>query len=74
MRTTAAKKGNRYVLNGTKQFITNGPIGQLFLVYAKSGPANTDLNSFIVESGFRGFSVGKKESKPRNASVPHPPA
>ncbi len=63
MRTTATRKGDRYILNGTKQFITNGPYGQLFLVYAKTGPGKRDLSSFLVESSYKGFSVGKKESK-----------
>jgi len=63
MRTTAARKGDRYILNGTKQFITNGPYGQVFLVYAKTGPGKRDLSSFLVESAYKGFSVGKKESK-----------
>ncbi len=63
MRTTANRKGDRYILNGTKQFITNGPYGQLFLIYAKTGPGKRDLSSFVVEASSRGFSVGKKESK-----------
>jgi isovaleryl-CoA dehydrogenase len=63
MRTVARRQGDRYVLNGTKQFITNGPYGQLFLVYAKSDPRRRDVSAFLVESSFKGFSVGKKESK-----------
>jgi isovaleryl-CoA dehydrogenase len=63
MRTTARKVGDRYVLNGTKQFITNGPYGQVFLVYARTGQGRRDITSFVVESSFKGFSVGKKESK-----------
>ncbi|HEY3356898.1 MAG TPA: acyl-CoA dehydrogenase family protein [Polyangia bacterium] len=63
MRTTATKHGDRYVLNGTKQFITNGPYGQVFLVYAKTDPKKRDISAFLVESRFAGFSVGKKESK-----------
>lgn len=63
MRTTAVKKGDRYVLNGTKQFITNGPDGHVFLIYAKTGEGPRDLTSFVVEKTFKGFSVGKKESK-----------
>ena len=71
MRTTAVKKGDRYVLNGTKQFITNGPYGDVFLVYAKTGAGPRDLTSFVVEKNFKGFSVGKKESK--MGCGPHPP-
>jgi isovaleryl-CoA dehydrogenase len=63
MKTMAVKKGDRYVVNGTKQFITNGPYGKVFLVYMKTGPNRRDLSAFVVESGFKGFSVGKKESK-----------
>ncbi|MBI5537911.1 MAG: acyl-CoA dehydrogenase family protein [Deltaproteobacteria bacterium] len=63
MRTTAQRKGDRYVMNGTKQFITNGPYGRVFLVYARTGPGRRDISSFVVESGFKGFSVGKKETK-----------
>ena len=63
MRATAIRKGDRYVLNGTKQFITNGPYGQLFLVYAKTDPKKRDISAFLVESSYKGFSVGKKESK-----------
>jgi isovaleryl-CoA dehydrogenase len=63
MATTAVKRGDRYVFNGTKQFITNAQYGQVFLVYAKTGPTRRDLSAFIVESSFKGFSVGKKESK-----------
>jgi isovaleryl-CoA dehydrogenase len=63
MRTTATRRGDRYLLNGTKQFITNGPCGKVFLVYARTGSNRRDLSAFVVESGFKGFSVGKKESK-----------
>jgi isovaleryl-CoA dehydrogenase len=63
MRTTATRQGDRYLLNGTKQFITNGPYGQVFLVYAKTDSKRRDVSAFIVESRFPGFSVGKKESK-----------
>lgn len=58
------KKGNKYILNGTKQYITNGNIGSVFLVYAKmDSKDNKKTTAFIVESGFPGFSVGKKEEK-----------
>jgi isovaleryl-CoA dehydrogenase len=63
MRTRATRKGDRFVLNGTKQFITNGPDGNVFLVYAKTGDSPRDLSSFVIESSYKGFSVGKKESK-----------
>jgi isovaleryl-CoA dehydrogenase len=64
MSTTATKKGNKYILNGTKQYITNGSIGSVFLVYAKlNSPNNRKTTAFLVESGFPGFGVGKKEEK-----------
>jgi isovaleryl-CoA dehydrogenase len=66
MRTTAVKKGDRYVLNGAKMWITNGAIddtelGDAFLVYARmEGAARSELTMFIVEKGFRGFQLGQK--------------
>jgi isovaleryl-CoA dehydrogenase len=63
MRATAVKKGDRYIVNGTKQFITNGPDGSIFLIYARTGDSPRDLTSFVIESTYKGFSVGKKESK-----------
>lgn len=63
MRTTAERRGDRYVLNGSKQFITNGPCGDVFLVYARTNVGRRDISVFVVESSSKGFSVGKKESK-----------
>ena len=63
MRTVAEKRGNRYVLTGTKQFITNGSVGDIFLVYAKLDPKERAISAFIVEKGKKGFSVGRKEQK-----------
>ena len=66
IKTHAVKKGNEYVLNGTKTFITNGPVADVFLVYAKSLTAKDQkipLSAFIVEKGCPGFSVGKKITK-----------
>ncbi len=63
MTTKAVKKGDYYVLNGTKMFITNGPIGETFLVYARTGEERGQISTFIVERSFHGFSVGKKLSK-----------
>ncbi len=62
--TTAVKKGDRYVLNGAKQFITNGVEGDYFIVYAKvGGKDHKQITSFIIESAYPGFKVGKKEEK-----------
>lgn len=70
--TTADKKDGFYVLNGTKTFITNGPVGNVFVVLAKTdkekGPAG--ISGFIVEKGFPGFSIGKEIHKTGNRSSP----
>lgn len=64
MTTFAEKKGDRYILNGVKQWITNGNCGSYFLVYARTEKGNRQaLSSFVVEKNFKGFSVGKKEIK-----------
>lgn len=70
MATRAVREGDHYVLNGTKMFITNGPIGDVFLVYARTGEGRQDLTTFIVESGFPGFGVSKKLSKMGMRSSP----
>lgn len=63
MSTRAVKKGNKYILNGAKTYITNGPGGNIFVVYAKTGPSRKDISTFIVESTFPGFKVSKKLKK-----------
>jgi isovaleryl-CoA dehydrogenase len=63
MKLTAVKKGEKYVLNGTKMWITNGPYADFFWVYARTGPNRKDISTFIVEKSFKGFSVGKKLHK-----------
>ncbi|MDD5222830.1 MAG: acyl-CoA dehydrogenase family protein [bacterium] len=66
IKTHAVKKGDEYILNGTKTFITNGPVADVFLVYAKSlniKDQKIPLSAFIVEKGYPGFSVGKKITK-----------
>ncbi|MBU1944056.1 MAG: acyl-CoA dehydrogenase family protein [Actinobacteria bacterium] len=70
--TTAVKKDGYYVLNGTKTFITNGPIGEVFVVLAKTDPekGHAGITGFIVEKGFKGFSVGKEIHKTGNRSSP----
>lgn len=59
----AKKSGSRYILNGTKLWITNGTHSDFFWVYAKTGPTKKDITTFIVEKSFKGFSVGKKLDK-----------
>jgi len=64
MKTTAVKKGDKYILNGTKQWITNAQVADVFLVYAKTDSSDPKkISSFVIEKNFKGFSVGKKESK-----------
>lgn len=63
--TTATKKGDYYYLNGSKCFITNGPLSETFLVFALTDKSlgAKGLSAFIVEKGFPGFSIGKIENK-----------
>lgn len=63
LRTRAEKKGGKYVLNGSKTFITNGPVADVFVVYAKTGSTKKEISTFIVEKGFPGFKVGRKLKK-----------
>jgi isovaleryl-CoA dehydrogenase len=63
MSTQAVKKNNKWVLNGSKMFITNSTVGDVFYVYAKTGPDKKDISTFIVEKNFPGFKVGKKLKK-----------
>ena len=65
MRTAAAKKNGRYVLNGTKMWITNGPVADILIVYAKTGPAEDRraITAFLVERVFAGFSTAQKLDK-----------
>lgn len=62
MRTTARRDGDHYVLNGTKIFITNGPVADVLLVYAKTAPelGAKGISAFIVEKDFPGFKVAQK--------------
>jgi len=59
--TTAVKDGDHYVLNGTKMWITNGPIADVAVVYAKTDPEqqHAGISAFIVEKGTPGFTTGK---------------
>ncbi len=70
MTTRAVKQEDHYLLNGSKMFISNGPIGDVFLVYARTGEGRQDLSTFIVERDFPGFFVGKKLSKMGMRSSP----
>ncbi|MBQ6076880.1 MAG: acyl-CoA dehydrogenase [Clostridia bacterium] len=63
--TTAVLDGDHYVLNGSKCFITNGSVADVFVVFAMTDPklGNRGISAFIVEKGFPGFSQGKHEKK-----------
>jgi len=65
MRLKAEWKGDRYVLNGSKMWITNGPEADTLVVYAKTSPqeAAKGITAFIVEKGFEGFSTAQKLDK-----------
>ncbi len=65
MRTRADKKGDRYVLNGSKMWITNGPVADTLVLYAKTDrtAGARGITAFIVEKDFKGFGTGKKLDK-----------
>jgi isovaleryl-CoA dehydrogenase len=65
MQLRAEKRGDRYVLNGRKMWITNGPDADVLLVYAKTNPeaGPKGISTFIVERGYKGFSTAQKLDK-----------
>jgi isovaleryl-CoA dehydrogenase len=65
MKLRADHKGDRYVLNGTKFWITNAPHADTLVVYAKTDPdgASRGITAFLIEKGMKGFSVSKKLDK-----------
>jgi len=66
MKTNARRDGDHYVLNGSKLFITNGPIADIVIVYARTDPAagrSKGISAFIVEKDFPGFRVAQKLDK-----------
>jgi isovaleryl-CoA dehydrogenase len=65
MSLRADKRGDRYVLNGTKFWITNAPEADTLVVYAKTAPGegSRGITAFLIEKGFKGFSVSKKLDK-----------
>ncbi|MEO0672742.1 MAG: isovaleryl-CoA dehydrogenase [Pseudomonadota bacterium] len=65
MKLRADKKGDRYILNGSKFWITNGPGGDVLVVYAKTDPdaGPRGITAFIIEKDFAGFSVAQKLDK-----------
>eukprot|EP00934_Nitzschia_sp_Nitz4_P002544 Nitzschia sp. Nitz4//scaffold107_size73032//35233//36656//NITZ4_005761-RA/size73032-augustus-gene-0.101-mRNA-1//-1//CDS//3329532596//2534//frame0 len=65
IQTKATQEGDKFILNGQKMWITNGTLdgettGDLFLVYAKTGPGRFDITSFLVEKDMPGFTVGQQ--------------
>ncbi|MCE9571350.1 MAG: acyl-CoA dehydrogenase family protein, partial [Rhodocyclales bacterium] len=65
MKTTARRDGDHYVLNGRKMFITNGPVADLLLIYARTNPerGRHGISAFVVEKGTPGFSVAQNLKK-----------
>ena len=65
MHTRAVRRGDRWVLNGRKMWITNGAEAQIFVIFANANPeaGYKGITAFVVERGYSGFSVGKKEDK-----------
>jgi len=65
--TTAAKDGGEYVINGTKNFVTNGGFADLFILFARTDPSpaakQTGISAFLVERSSKGLTVGKPEKK-----------
>src|SRR5271163_3607060 len=65
MRTRADRKGDRYLLNGSKMWITNGPVADTLVVYAKTDPeaGPRGISAFIIEKGMAGFRTAQKLDK-----------
>src|SRR5215208_4037817 len=65
MQTRAVDKGDHYLINGQKLWITNGNEAEIFVLFANANPeaGYRGITAFIIEKGFEGFSVGKKENK-----------
>ncbi|MGC8602452.1 MAG: acyl-CoA dehydrogenase family protein, partial [Desulfomonilaceae bacterium] len=65
MRTKAVRKGDKYIVNGQKCFITNGSVADFFVLYAYTDPSKRarGISAFVVEKGFPGLAYGKNENK-----------
>src|SRR5947209_12870958 len=65
MQTRAEQRGDGWILNGRKMWITNGAEAQIYVVFANANPGAgyKGVTAFVIERGFKGFSVGKKEDK-----------
>jgi alkylation response protein AidB-like acyl-CoA dehydrogenase len=68
MKTRAVKQGSKWILNGTKTFITQGSVGSIYVVLASTTPSSKQkgITAFILEKGMKGFSVGKHIEKMGN--------
>ena len=73
MKLRAEKRGDRYVLNGTKMWITNAPYAETMVVYAKTDPdaGPKGITAFIVERDFKGFRAGAEARQARHARLAH---
>jgi isovaleryl-CoA dehydrogenase len=73
MKTRAEKKGDRYVLTGNKMWITNGPIAETLVVYAKTDPeaGSRGITAFLIEKGMKGFSTAPEARQARHARLRH---
>ena len=65
MQARAEQRGDRWILNGRKMWITNGAEAEIYVIFANANPSAgyKGITAFVVERGFKGFSVGKKEDK-----------
>jgi isovaleryl-CoA dehydrogenase len=65
MKTVAKKQGDKWILNGNKMWITNGPDADTLIVYAKTDPSANQkgITAFLIEKGFKGFSTAQKLDK-----------
>ena len=73
---TAVLSGDEYILNGSKVFISNAPYAEVYIVFAKTDPAQygtRGMSAFIVEKDTPGFSVGEAEPRPERCTGPAPP-
>ena len=73
MKLRADKQGDRYVLNGSKMWITNGGDADTLVVYAKTDPdaGPRGMTAFIIEKGIKGFSHGAEARQARHARLQH---
>ncbi|MEU7813717.1 acyl-CoA dehydrogenase family protein [Pseudonocardia sp. NPDC049154] len=63
MRTTAHPDGSDWVLDGTKRYITNAPLADLFVVFARTGTEAREISAFVVDAGTPGLTVGPRDAK-----------